>query len=387
MQNFVFHNPTKIIFGRDTVPLIGKEAAQLGKKILLVYGQKSIKDNGIYDTVRESLAQAGLEVFEHGGIRSNPVASHVREGIMLAKTNKVDAVVAVGGGSVIDSAKAIAAGALVEHDVWLFFKGKKSIKTTLPTLCILTLAAAGSEMNSGMVLTDEKTQQKIGIGNKALHPKVSILDPVATFTVPADYTAYGAVDAIAHILEFYFTTLESYVPVQDRFMEGLVLNLMEGCEQALAEPDNYPARSNLMWCATLALNGLTAAGLGKVGFPMHAIEHSMSALHDIPHGAGLAVVMPGWMHYEAEKKPGKFAQFAERVFGLDHDQTEKQAFKGIQLLKQWFKKINCPTTLSAAGIQETAIPDIARHSLAQAKLWRLQDFTQGKVETILKVCK
>lgn len=386
MQNFVFHNPTKIIFGRDTISLIGKEAAQLGKKILLVYGQKSIKDNGIYDTVLELLKQANIEVFEHGGVRSNPIASNVRDGITVAKTNKVDAVVAVGGGSVIDSAKAIAAGALVEHDVWLFFKGKKSIKKTLPLLCVLTLAAAGSEMNSGMVLTNEKMHQKIGIGNKTLHPKVSILDPTATFTVPANYTAYGAVDAIAHILEFYFTTQEPYTPVQDRFIEGLILNLMESCEQSLTDPKNYQARSNLMWCSTLALNGLTAAGLGRVGFPMHAIEHSLSALYDVPHGAGLSVVMPGWMKYEAKKTPKKFAQFAERIFNVDKGQPEKKALEGVQLLKQWFEKVHCPTTLSAIGIPKTDIQEIAQNSLAQAKLWRLQDFTQEKVETILKLC-
>ncbi len=386
MQNFVFHNPTKIIFGSDTIPLIGNEASQFGKKVLLVYGQQSIKKNGIYDTVVGSLDKAGLTVIEHRGVRSNPTLNHVRDGITLAKNYDVEVIVAVGGGSVIDSAKTIAAGALVEHDVWLFFKGKKSIKKTLPILCILTLAAAGSEMNSGMVLTNEETQQKFGIGNKALHPKVSILDPSTTFTVPATYTAYGAVDAIAHILEFYFTTKEPHTPVQDRFMEGLALSLLESCDQCLANPTDYEARSNLMWCSTLALNGLTAAGLGKVGFPMHAIEHSLSALYDVPHGAGLSVVMPGWMQYEAEKEPSKFSQFAERIFNLVQGTPQEKALHGIKQLKQWFEKINCPTNLSGIGIPEADILKIAQNSLAQAKLWRLHDLTQKKVETILKLC-
>ncbi|HSH12609.1 MAG TPA: iron-containing alcohol dehydrogenase, partial [Desulfurivibrionaceae bacterium] len=216
MQNFVLHQTTKIIFGRETIAKIGPETAAFGHKVLLVYGCGSIKRNGIYLQVVESLAAAGLTVVEHGGVKSNPVLSHVRAGVELAKREQVEAVVAVGGGSVIDSAKAIAAGALVEHDVWQFFKGKKSIGAKLPLTCVLTLAAAGSEMNGGMVLTNEEKQQKFGIGNQVLKPEVSILDPAATFTVPATYTAYGAVDAVAHLLEFYFTTSDPETPVQDR---------------------------------------------------------------------------------------------------------------------------------------------------------------------------
>ncbi|MCK5545104.1 MAG: iron-containing alcohol dehydrogenase, partial [Desulfobulbaceae bacterium] len=287
MRNFVFYKPTKIIFGRDTIPQIGKETVVFGKKVLFVYGKGSIKKNGIYDQVMKSFQDAGITAIEHGGVKSNPVLSHVREGIKIAKENRVEAVAAVGGGSVIDSAKAIAAGAVVEHDVWKFFRTKKSIKKVLPLTCVLTLAASGSEMNGGMVVTNEETLQKFGIGNHLLQPLVSILDPSTTFTVGPDYTAYGAVDALSHILEFYFTTREPYTPVQDRLMEGLVINIMESCNRVMARPDDYNARADFMWCATLALNGLTAAGLGRVGFPMHLIEHSLSAIYDVPHGAGL----------------------------------------------------------------------------------------------------
>ncbi len=316
MQNFVLENPTKIIFGRETISQIGPETAAFGKKVLLVYGLSSVKKNGLFDQVIDSLQEAGLSVIEHGGVRSNPVLSHVREGIDLAKKEGIEVICALGGGSVIDSAKAISAGTLVEHDVWQFFKGKKSIKKTIPLTCVLTLAAAGSEMNGGMVITNEETNQKFGTGNKLLHPNVSILNPTATFTVPPDYTAYGAVDAIAHILEFYFTTRDPATPVQDRFMEGLVINIMESCDQVLANPKDYVARADLMWCATLALNGWTAAGLGLVGFPMHMIEHSLSAVYNVPHGAGLSVVVPAWMGYQAERNPTKFSQFADRVFQI-----------------------------------------------------------------------
>ena len=204
MQNFVFHNPTKILFGKNTVPAIGNETALFGKKVLLVYGTGSIKKTGLYDRVIESLQKAELTVIEHPGVQSNPVLSHVHEGIALAKEHSCQVVCAVGGGSVLDEAKAICAGSTVEHDVWKFFTGKKSVKQPLPLTTVLTLAASGSEMNSGMVITNEKTSQKFGFANKHLHPKTSILDPTLTFSVPPDYTAFGAVDAIAHVLEFLF---------------------------------------------------------------------------------------------------------------------------------------------------------------------------------------
>jgi len=386
MQNFVFHNPTKILFGRGTIPQVGQEAAAYGKRILLVYGQGSIKKNGVYQQVMEALAGAGLEVIEYGGVKSNPVLDYVRKGIALAKLHKIEAVVAAGGGSVIDSAKAIGTGALVDHDVWQFFKGKKPVKATLPVICILTLAAAGSEMNSGMVLTNETTRQKFGIGNKCLYPKVSILDPETTFSVPSNYTAYGAIDALAHMLEFYFTTADSSTQVQDRLIEGLAINIIENCNIALREPKNYAARSNLLWCSTLALNGLTAAGLGKVGFPMHMIEHSLSALYDIPHGAGLSVVMPGWMEWAADKIPARLSQFAERVFAVRQGSMQAKAGQAINLLRDWFTEVNSPTTLTKLGLTAEQIPAIAENSLMLARLWRLHDYNRDTIEAILHRC-
>lgn len=387
MRNFCFHNPTKIIFGRGAIADIGPETAQLGRKALLVYGQKSIKRTGIHRVVVQSLAQAGIAIVEHGGVRPNPVVSHVRTGIGLARMHEVDVIVAVGGGSVLDSGKAISAGAVVDHDVWQFFKGRKGIRRTLPLACVLTLAAAGSEMNSGMVLTNGETGQKIGIGNKLLHPSVSILDPAATCTVPASHTAYGAVDALSHILEFYHTAEDRHTPVQDRLMEGLALNIMESCARVLREPDNYNARADLMWCTTLALNGLTAAGLGRVGFPMHMIEHSLSALYDIPHGAGLSVVMPAWMTDAARRAPRKFAQFAERVLQVPTGPAEASAAKGIARLKGWFQEIGCPVSLAAVDIPASDIPAIAENALEQARIWRLREYSRERIEAILHACR
>ena len=386
MKNFVFHNPTKILFGKDTIPSIGSETAAFGKKALMVYGQGSIKENTIFDQVTKSLQDAGVTIVEHGGVKSNPVLSHVHQGIKLAKEHKVDAIVAVGGGSVIDSAKAISAGALVEHDVWKFFIGKKSIKDALPLTCVLTLAASGSEMNSGMVITNEETDQKFGFANKHLFPKVSILDPGATFSVSPYYTAYGAVDAIAHVLEFYFTNQEPYTPVQDHFMEGLVISCMDSCDRVLENLEDYDARADLMWAATLALNGMTGAGLGKVGFPMHLIEHSLSALYNVPHGAGLSVVIPGWMIYQAQRTPEKFAQFAERVFGITSGPIEKRVAEGIRALLSWFIKVKTPTNLTALQIPAQDIPKIAKNAVGLAKVWRMNDYTEEKIEEILKLC-
>jgi alcohol dehydrogenase YqhD (iron-dependent ADH family) len=386
MQNFVFHNPTKILFGKGTIPAIGPETIVFGSKVLLVYGSGSIKKNGIYQQVSDSLLKAGAEIIEHSGVQSNPLLSHAREGIELAKRQKCQVVCAIGGGSVIDEAKAICAGAVVNYDVWKFFTGKKSITAPLPLTTVLTLAASGSEMNSGMVITNDETKQKFGFANKKLYPKTSILDPAATFTVPADYTAYGAVDAIAHVLEFYFTTQDPATPVQDRFMEGLVINAMESCNRVLADLHDYQGRADLMWTATLALNGLTAAGLGKVGFPMHLIEHSLSALYNIPHGAGLSAIIPGWMHHQCQSTPQRFAQFAERVFDIRSGNTEERARKGIDTLEEWFQKVDSPISLAALNISRQDIPQIAENTVALAKVWRMPDYDGERIQAILAGC-
>jgi alcohol dehydrogenase YqhD (iron-dependent ADH family) len=386
MKNFVFHNPTKILFGTGTIPSIGEETAAFGKTALLVFGQASIRENTIYDQVTQALGKAGVTIIEHGGVQSNPVLSHVRAGITAARQNGVDVIVAAGGGSVIDSAKAIAAGAMVEHDVWKFFTGKKSIRSALPLTCVLTLAASGSEMNSGMVVTNEDTKQKFGFANKHLFPRVSILDPTATFSVSPAYTAYGAVDAIAHVLEYYFTSQEPYTPVQDRFMEGLVLSCMDSCNRVLQNLEDYDARADLMWAATLALNGLTGAGLGKVGFPMHMIEHSLSALYNVPHGAGLSAVIPGWMTYQANETPVKFAQFGERIFGITSGSIEKKAAEAITDLRSWFETVQSPASLSDLGIPIEDIPIIADNAVALAKVWGMRDYTAEKIAAVLKLC-
>lgn len=388
MQNFVFHNPTKILFGRGTITSIGAETRAWGQRCLLVYGRESLKKNGIHAQISAALSEAGVNWIELGGIRSNPLLSDVRRGIALARDHKVEVIVAAGGGSVIDTAKAVAAGTLVDHDVWKFFRGKKSIKAALPVTTVLTLAASGSEMNSGMVITNDTTREKFGIGHRLLHPKTSILDPEATFSVPAHYTAYGAVDAISHVLEFYMTTTDPDTPVQDRLMEGLIENAMAACERCLQNPCDYNGRANLMWTATLSLNGLTAAGLGRVGFPMHLIEHSLSALYDVPHGAGLAVVVLGWLRHHAQSAPDRIATLGNRIFlknpassdMLDADQT-------IARFTDWLRHIRAPISLQDLGVPARDIARIAENSQGLANLWRLRPYTPATVTAILNLCR
>ncbi len=387
MENFVFHNPTKIIFGNNTIKQIGKECKPYGDSVLLVYGKGSIRKNGIYQQVISSLTESGIDIVEHPDVQSNPVLSHVRKGIQLVKKNNCQVVCAVGGGSVIDEAKAICAGSVVDFDVWKFFTGKKSIKKVLPLTCVLTLAASGSEMNSGMVITNDEKKLKFGFGNKRLHPKTSILDPETTYTVPADYSAYGAVDAISHVLEFYFTTQLQFTPVQDRFIEGLVINIMECCTQLMKDLTNYRLRAELMWSSTLALNGLSAAGLGKVGFPMHMIEHSLSALYDVPHGAGLAVVIPGWLKFFKQSNPERVKQFGQRVFGYHGKNGPINQGETIKLFIDWLKRVGCPTTLRELAIPEEDISKIAENATSLAKIWRLDRYDQETIETILHLCR
>jgi hypothetical protein len=386
MHNFVWYNPTKVLFGRGTIPAIGPETAFFGKRCLLVYGGGSIKQNGIYAAVIASLHDAGLEIVEHGGVRPNPLLSHVREGIAKARAHRAEVIVAVGGGSVLDSAKAICSGAVVDHDVWKFFIGKKSIKSALPLTTVLTLAASGSEMNSGMVITRDDTREKFGFGSQQLYPKVSILDPEATFTVPPDHTAYGAVDAIAHVLEFYMTKEDPATPVQDRIMEGLIINAMAGCDRCLADPLDYQGRADLMWTATLALNGLTGAGVGRAGFPMHMIEHSLSALFDAPHGAGLSVVIPGWLRWYARTDTLRLEQLGERVFASSGPDGAGAAAEAIARLEQWFTRVNSPTRLGQLGVPVADIPAIAANAVKLAKVWRLDGYTPQVIEEILRLC-
>lgn len=374
MQDFIFHNPVKIIFGKGKTQAIGEEARKYGKKALLLYGKGSIKKNGIYDRVTSSLQKAGVDWTDCSGVKSNPTLSFVIEGIRIFKKFQLDSIIAVGGGSVIDTAKAIAAGVKYDGDVWDFCLKKAFVQNAIPIAVVLTLAASASEMNSGCVITNEKTMQKLGMGGEPLYPKVSILDPENTYSVPQHYTMYGAVDILVHVLEPYFNYSAPYTPIQDRLVEAIVKTVLEEAPKLEKKPNNYSARANLMWAATLGLNDITSAGVGCTGFPCHMMEHALSAIYDIAHGAGLAIVLPAWMKYSYKKNTTKFAQLAERIFSIRDEDIQVKAYKGIKALEEWFKGIAVPIRLSEIDISKDDIPKIAKNALTQAKLWHLKEY-------------
>ncbi len=386
MKNFIFHNPTRIVFGEGTISKIGKNAKAFGGKALMVYGRSSIKRSGLYSRVIDLLREEAIEIVEFAGVKSNPSLSHLREGIELAKRQRIDFLLAVGGGSVIDETKAIAAGAMTNGDVWDFFTGKATIQAALPVLTILTLPASGSEMNGSMVITNEDTRQKYGFSSPYLYPRISVLDPAVTCTIPLTYTAYGAVDAMSHLLEGYFTHKDTWAPIQDRYVEGLVKTIMESTERIFADPEDYQGRATMMWAATLAWNGLALAGVGKAGLPNHMLEHPLSGIYDIPHGAGLSVVIPGWMKYVSGKDCRKIARFAENVLGLKRDSKKSTAEKGITALKRWFEKIGSPTSFSAANIPASDLDEIVENAAALAELWGLNDYPKEVIAEIYKMC-
>ena len=379
MDNFTFFNPTKIEFGTGKEQLIGQHLVEHGiKKVLLCYGSDRIKRDGLFAIVSKSLAAQGIEYVECGGIVSNPVISKVRQAIDLARKSQVEAILSVGGGSVLDSAKAIAAGTLHDGDVWELFIGKAPINAALPVFDILTLAATGSEMNSGAVVTNEETKEKFAIGSVHTFPKVSIVNPALMQTVSRDYLVYSAADIIAHSIEGYFTAT-----VQPRFhsrmVEAIINTVIETTETLLADPTDYAARAEFAWASTQALNGLIYAGTAGFSYPNHMIEHSLSALFNVPHGAGLSVVIPAWMKWYHDRNPGQFERFAKQVFGV------ATAEQGIAALEKWFDKIGTPTRLSQLGITEADLPATIENVLGNARYFGVADiYTRDVVTTILK---
>ena len=379
MNNFTFFNPTKIEFGTAKEQLIGQHLAEHGvKKVLLCYGSDRIKRDGLFATVSKSLAEHSIEFVECGGIVSNPVLSKVREAIALARGHQVDAILSVGGGSVLDSSKAIAAGTLHDGDVWDLFTGKAAINGALPVFDILTLAATGSEMNSGAVVTNEETKEKFAIGSVHTFPKVSIVNPELMQTVSRDYLVYSAADVIAHSIEGYFTATAE-PRFHSRLVEAIITTVIETTEALLTDPADYDARAEFAWASTQALNGLLYAGISGFSYPNHMIEHSLSALFNVPHGAGLSVVMPAWMKWFKDRNPAQFERFAKYVFGVA---TPEQ---GIAALEKWFDKIGTPTRLSQLGITEADLPATIENVLGNARYFGIADiYTRDVVSTILK---
>lgn len=359
MENFTFYSPTYFVFGKDEENNTGKYVKRfVGSKVLLHYGGGSVIRSGLLDRVKTSLKEQGIEYTELGGVNPNPRSGLVYEGIELCRKEKVDFVLAVGGGSTIDSAKAIAAGAVYNGDFWDFYQGKP-VEKALPVGTVLTIAAAGSEGSPDSVITNENGMFKRGASGEALRPSFSILNPALTQTLPAYQTACGITDIMAHLFERYFTTTPE-VEVTDRMIEGLLLTMIHEAPRVIADPDNYQARANIMWAGMMAHNN--SCGVGRVqDWASHDIEHELSAIYDCAHGAGLAVVFPAWMTYNMKHDISRFAQLAVRVWGcpMDFAHPENTAKAGIAALKQFLKSIHMPSNFAELGAKEEDIAKMA----------------------------
>lgn len=363
MNNFTFYAPTLFAFGDGEEKNTGALVRRFGgHKVLLVYGGGSVKRNGAYDAVTASLADAGIPYAELSGVQANPRSGKVYEGIELARREQVDFLLALGGGSVIDTAKAIGFGAGYDGDFWDFFTGKVKIESTLPVGVVLTIAAAGSEGSDSCVITHENGNLKWGCPKTdVIRPKFAVLDPRLTCSLPAYQTACGAVDMMAHICERYFSNTPD-VALTDRLCEALLKTIVDAAPKALADSDDYAARADLMWAGMLAHNNSCGVGRDQ-DWASHQIEHELSAFYDCAHGAGLAVVMPAWMEYVCNHDVMRFARFAVNVFGCEMNFAcpENTAREGIARLRAFFRSLGMPTTFAEIGARAEDIPAMAAH--------------------------
>jgi len=366
-MNFTYSNPTKVVFGAGKITELGTLTKDYGQRALIVTGGGSVKRSGTFDKAVKSLNDAGITFVECDGIEPNPRLTSVNRGVAMAKENNCDVIIALGGGSTMDASKHMAAAFYYEGDAWdMIHHGQENVHIptkALPIICVPTLAATGSEMNCGAVITNEETQEKSFISTDCLYPRVALMDPELTISVPKDQTAYGVCDLITHVTESYFNGPDG-TPIQDRFAEGVILTAMEYGPKAIANGTDLEARSQIQWAATLALNGWVNTG-AVGGFPVHMVEHTVSAYHDITHAAGLSIINPSWMRFAALKNPAKFVQFAERIFGLSATGPNDLdcALEGINKFEDFLKSIDCPTSFKEVGIDDKLFDTYAEETL------------------------
>ena len=349
METFQYYNPTKILFGKDVIDQLCAEITPFGQKALIIIGKGSVKNSGLYARVLSLMNICGMKHVTFEGVKSNPIYQDADEAVKIAKENQVDVIVAIGGGSVIDTAKAVAIGYYVDHSVWDFYLQKAAQpKKALPLFDILTLAATGTEMNSGSVLQDTLSGMKKGYSAPCMFPKVSFLDPTYTLTVPLNYTAYGIADLISHALEQFFG--KGHAPLSDLYTASIIKLAIVYGEKLMQEPDNYEYRSQIMWLATNALNGTLKAGKNSGDWGVHGLEHSLSVLYNIPHGAGLTIIYPAWLRKHQPQINSKLAFLADHVFDIQNTEENRAADLFIEKLESFFKTLDTPVKLSEANI-------------------------------------
>lgn len=389
MNSFIYDIPVKVYFGENQLQHLGKELSKFGKRVLLTYGGGSIKKTGLYDTVMSEIEKNGLEVFELSGIEPNPRIESVRKGVGICKDEKIDVLLAVGGGSTLDATKFMAAGACVEHDPWDFLSEKWApIEKALPVITVLTLAATGSEMDAGGVISNPETQDKIGRLAPPMLPKVSFLDPTLTYTVSPYQTACGAADMMSHIMEVYFN-MEQDLYMLDCFMEGMMRTIIKYAPIAIREPENYEARANLMWTSSWAINGFVNGGKQQA-WSCHPMEHELSAIYDITHGLGLAILTPRWMEYCLDESTvSKYVQFGVNVFGInDRQEPMVIARQSIEKLSEFlFGTLGLKRTFTEVGIRAEDFPMMARKACGNGVLPGFKPLAQEDIERIFEMCQ
>ncbi|MBS4197438.1 iron-containing alcohol dehydrogenase [Lederbergia citri] len=382
MDNFTFWNTTKLIFGKGQLQQLKTEVPKYGKKVLLVYGGGSIKRNGLYDDVMALLKEIGSETFELSGVEPNPRISTVRKGVDICNSEGIDFILAVGGGSVIDCTKAIAAGAKYDGDAWDIVVKRGTVNDALPFGTVLTLAATGSEMNSGSVITNWETNEKYGWGSPHTFPKFSILDPVNTFTVPKDQTVYGIVDIMSHVFEHYFHQAE-HTELQDRLCESILLTVMETAPKLVDDLENYVYRETILYSGTMALNGMVNMGFSG-DWATHNIEHAVSAVYDIPHGGGLAILFPNWMKHNLQVNPARFRKLAVRVFGVNPDgkTDEEVGLEGIGKLREFWNSIGAPARLADYDIDGSKLDVMTDKAMVNGEFGNFKKLNRDDVFAI-----
>ncbi len=388
MNSFIYDIPVKVYFGRDQLSHLGAELRKFGRRVLLTYGGGSIKRNGLYDRVVSELRNADMEVYELSGIEPNPRIESVRQGVAMCKEHNIDVLLAVGGGSTIDATKFMAAGACVEHDAWEFFgAGAKPIERALPIVTILTLSATGSEMDTGGVISNLETGDKLGRLAQPLLPKVSFLDPTLTYTVSAYQTACGAADIMSHIMEVYFN-MNKDLFMLDCFMEGMLKTVVKYAPIAIAEPENYEARANLMWTSSWAINGFINGGKKKA-WSCHPMEHELSAVYDITHGLGLAILTPRWMEYCLdESNVDRYVTFGVNVFGIDSSlEPMAIAREAIKRLSDFFfNTLGLKSTFTEVGIKREDFALMAKKACRYGDIKGFKTLTERDVVNIFEMC-
>ncbi|WP_068985278.1 iron-containing alcohol dehydrogenase [Lysinibacillus xylanilyticus] len=384
MDSFTFYNPVKLHFGEDALEKLPKEIAQYGKKVLVVYGGGSIKKNGVYNAVIEKLHEADKTIFELSGVEPNPRVETARLGIDICKGEGIDLVLAVGGGSVIDCSKLIVAGAKYDGDAWDIVKRKVFVQDALPLGTVLTLAATGSEMNSGSVITNAATEEKLSWGSPAAFPKFSILNPVYTVTVPKDHTVYGIVDMMSHVFEQYFHSTTN-TPITDEMCEGVLRTVITTAPKLLGDLENIQLRETILLAGTIGLNGFLSIG-SRGDWASHNIEHAVSAVYDIPHAGGLAILQPHWMRLSVSVNPERFAGLATRVFGVDATgkSPEEVAFEGIDRLSSIWTSLGAPSRFADYDIDDSKFDQIVEHAMQNGPFGNFNKLQEEDVRTILQ---